>query len=98
MNNHYSILLLILLTLFAFTLNLPFGYLRNKTKKFSFLWFLYIHLPIPFVIVFRLIAGFSMKIVPIILIASIAGQVIGARIDRYRIKVRKSVNTGERHE
>ncbi len=94
MNTEYSIFLLILLTLFAFTLNLPFGYLRNRTKKFSFLWFLYIHLPIPFVIVFRLIAGFSMKIVPIILIASIAGQVIGARIDRYRSKAQNSIDGG----
>ncbi len=84
MNSQYTISLLILLTLFAFVLNLPFGFLRNKTKKFSFKWFLYIHLPIPFVVVFRLIAGFSLKIVPIILAASIAGQVIGARIDRYR--------------
>ncbi|MFQ5480905.1 MAG: hypothetical protein ACE5DW_06475 [Thermodesulfobacteriota bacterium] len=84
MNNQYTISLLILLTLFAFVINLPFGYLRGKSKKFSFQWFLYIHLPIPFVIVFRLIAGFSMKIVPIILAASILGQIVGARLDRFR--------------
>lgn len=84
MNNQYTISLLLLLTLFAFVINLPFGYLRGKSKKFSFQWFLYIHLPIPFVIVFRLIAGFSMKIVPIILAASILGQIVGARLDRFR--------------
>jgi len=82
----HSIILLMLLTLFAFLLNLPFGYLRGKTRKFSFLWFLYIHLPIPFVVIFRLIAGFSLKIVPIVLAASIAGQVIGARIDKFRCR------------
>ncbi len=86
MSNAYSIFLLFLLTAFAFALNLPFGYLRGKTRKFSFLWFLYIHLPIPFVIVFRLIAGFSMKIVPIVLAASVAGQVLGARLDRFRCR------------
>ncbi len=78
--------MLILLTLFAFVLNLPFGWLRSKQKKFSFYWFLYIHLPIPFVIVFRLLAGFSMKIVPIVLAASIAGQVVGARLDKFRCR------------
>ncbi len=82
----YTTFLLIALTLFAFVLNLPFGWLRSKTKKFSFYWFLYIHLPIPFVIVFRLLAGFSMKIIPIMLAASIAGQVIGARLDRFRCR------------
>lgn len=84
MNDQYTISLLILITVFAFVLNLPFGYLRGKSKKFSFQWFLYIHLPIPFVIVFRLLAGFSMKIVPIVLAASILGQVVGARLDRLR--------------
>ncbi|MFQ5354054.1 MAG: hypothetical protein ACE5DR_03815 [Thermodesulfobacteriota bacterium] len=84
MNDQYTISLLILITIFAFVLNLPFGYLRGKSRKFSFQWFLYIHLPIPFVIVFRLLAGFSMKIVPIVLAASILGQVVGARIDRFR--------------
>jgi len=67
-------------------MNLPFGYLRGKTRKFSFLWFLYIHLPIPFVIVFRVLAGFSLKIVPIILAASIAGQIVGARIERFKCR------------
>jgi len=86
MTGIHSISLLILLTIFAFLINLPFGYLRGKTRKFSFLWFLYIHLPIPFVIIFRLLAGFSLKVVPIILAASIIGQVIGARIDKFRCR------------
>lgn len=86
MNANHTIMLLILLTLFAFVINLPFGWLRSKTKKFSFYWFLYIHLPIPFVIVFRLLAGFSLRIVPIILAASILGQVVGARLDRFRCR------------
>ncbi len=86
MNGTYTILVLLILTLFAFALNLPFGYLRSKQRKFSFLWFLYIHLPIPFVVVFRLLAGFSVKIIPILLAASIAGQVIGARLDKFRCR------------
>jgi len=86
MDTNYTILLLFILTLFAFVLNLPFGYLRSKQRKFSFLWFLYIHLPIPFVIIFRLLAGFSVKIIPLVLAASIAGQVVGARLDRFRCR------------
>ncbi len=86
MNGNYTIALLLIMIAFAFVLNLPFGYWRGKTRKFSFKWFLYIHLPIPFVVIFRLLAGFSMKIVPIMLVASVAGQVLGARIDRLKCR------------
>ncbi len=86
MESNYTILLLFVITVFAFVLNLPFGYLRGRTRKFSFLWFLYIHLPIPFVVIFRLLAGLSVRIIPLLLVAAIAGQVIGARIERFRCR------------
>ncbi len=79
MNLFITIILLLLITLAAFALNLPFGYYRGGTKKFSFMWFLYIHAPIPAIFVMRTLAGFSIKYVPIFIIGAIAGQVIGRR-------------------
>ncbi|GMR04714.1 MAG: hypothetical protein BMS9Abin23_0617 [Thermodesulfobacteriota bacterium] len=84
MNVQFTLMLLTLLTAFALVFNLPFGYLRGGTKKFTFLWFLYIHLPIPFVIALRLLSGFGFKVVPLVLIASIIGQVVGARIYNFK--------------
>jgi hypothetical protein len=70
------------ITLFALALNLPFGYLRAPTKKFSFWWFLYIHLPIPAIFVLRRMAGLGYEVVPIIIAGAVVGQVIGARLNR----------------
>ena len=85
MSTPYAILILALITIAAFVLNLPFGYLRGPTKKFSFLWFLYIHLPIPAIFVLRTMAGFTYKVIPIIIVGAVLGQLIGSRIYNLRM-------------
>jgi len=85
MDNLY--ILLTFLTLVALVANLPFGYLRENTRKFSFLWFLYIHLPIPFIIYFRKMAGVTYHFIPLILAGAVVGQIVGARYRR-RIKLK----------
>jgi len=77
----HTILALALLTLAALVLNLPFGYLRVKTKKFSVMWFLYIHLPIPFIFVLRTMAGFGYKFIPILVVGAVLGQLLGGRLN-----------------
>ncbi len=77
---------LALVTIAAFVLNLPFGYLRGKTRKFSLMWFLYIHVPIPAIIVLRKYAGLGFTFVPVIAMGAILGQLIGGRLYG-RIKV-----------
>lgn len=84
------IFLLFELTLFALAMNLPFGHLRAPTKKFSAAWFLYIHLPIPAIIFMRKIFGFDWQVIPIMIAAAVAGQVIGARLNRKAQMVKKS--------
>lgn len=63
-------------------LNLPFGYLRARSKKYSVPWFLYIHIPIPFIIFLRLSFGFDWKAIPLIVAAAVTGQFAGGRIWR----------------
>lgn len=75
---------LFILILIALILNLPFGYLRSTVKKFSLSWFLYIHIPIPVVILMRLWLGFSYKAIPLILIGSMAGQLLGGYFNKGR--------------
>lgn len=65
----------------TFVLNLFFGYFRAKEKKYSFKWFLFIHLPIPVVILARLYAHLDYKIIPVFLIAAVAGQMIGGKVE-----------------
>ncbi len=76
---------LILLTLAALVLNLPFGYLRAGSKKLSFKWFLYIHIPIPFLFLLRTYAGVTYKYIPVMAIGAILGQFIGGRLNPNRM-------------
>ena len=79
MNAHYYILFGGV-ALFAFMLNLPFGSLRSKVEKYSMKWFLYIHLPVPFVYVLRRAFSLRLSSIFFLIIASIAGQLLGGRI------------------
>lgn len=69
-----------LLTLITLILNLPFGYLRSMSKRFSLKWFLYIHIPIPFVVLMRIWLGFSYHAIPVLLIGAVTGQLCGGYI------------------
>ena len=70
---------LILVTLFGFILNLPFGYWRANVRRYGFQWILAIHLPVPFVIAARIYSniGFELYTYPIIVGAFFIGQFTG---------------------
>jgi len=71
---------LVLVLLFTFLVNLPFGWLRRNEKKFTFKWWLYIHLPIPLIIAFRIWLNINPWFIPLIIAVAVAGQAIGARL------------------
>ncbi len=75
-----------LFSLLAFALlsNVPLGYLRMGSPRFSLRWFIYIHLSIPFIIILRVVNDISWQIIPITFGLAIAGQMIGSRIYRQR--------------
>ena len=79
----FSVLTALVVGLFSLTyiINLPFGYLRGKAKRFSFAWFLYIHMPIPFVIITRLSSHLDYRYIPIFLLAAIFGQYSGGKLN-----------------
>lgn len=66
----------------VFLLNLPFGYWRGGTERFSRGWFLAIHIPVPFVIVLRVFSGLGFQLVtfPVIIGAFFAGQFLGGKL------------------
>jgi hypothetical protein len=85
-----SILLVIGLVLLAFVISVPCGYLRQNYRKFSFMWFLLIHLPIPFIVLLRIKAGFGWQIIPLTLAGSVAGQIAGSSFSRRRKRYAKT--------
>jgi hypothetical protein len=68
--------------LIIFIFNVPFGYWRANVKKFSIRWVLAIHLPVPVVIAFRLLAGIGFAFItyPILVGAFFGGQFTGSKI------------------
>ena len=81
MTDTYRVLVLIAAALIG---NLPLGYLRQGVRKFSFRWFLYIHVSIPFIMLLRLYMGLSYWFIPFSLGSAVAGQVIGGRYRKGR--------------
>lgn len=71
-----------LVTCGTLILNIGAGRLRAASRKFSVEWFLWVHLPV--LAVFPLRIGFGLRpwIIPILVIAAVAGQFIGGRLIR----------------
>jgi hypothetical protein len=79
----FSSRIVIVAMIFAFTvlINLPFGYLRKKTKRYSLKWFLCIHIPIPFIFLARVLSQLDFRFIPLFIVAAIIGQVWGGKMD-----------------
>lgn len=73
----------LVVALFSLTvvINMPFGYFRKRAKKFSFKWFLFIHIPIPFVFLARVLSHLDFRYIPIFLFAAVIGQLWGGRTE-----------------
>jgi hypothetical protein len=69
-----------LLSLFAFLINLPFGYFRSRSRRYSLKWFLSIHIPIVFIVAARLLSNIDFVFVPLFIAATVAGQLFGGRL------------------
>ena len=66
-------------------LNVPFGFWRAGVRKFSLMWFISVHAPVPFIAVLRVLAGLSwhLNTVPALVAAYAAGQFLGGRLRRH---------------
>lgn len=65
------------LLMFTLLINIPLGYLRRRSKKFSLKWALYTHLSIPLVVALRLWAGITIRAIPLFILSAVIGQFVG---------------------
>ncbi len=79
-------MILLIAALADLLINIPFGYWRANTKKFSVQWFLSIHLPIPFIILIRIYSGIGFEFItyPIMVSAYLIGQHLGYKLYKWR--------------
>jgi ferrochelatase len=79
----------IALLLIAFLVNIPLGYIREATPRFSFHWFLWIHASIPLIVYLRMAWGTSKSLIPISILFAIIGQLWGARYRAKRMTIKE---------
>ena len=70
----------------VFALNIPFGYWRETTRRFSPSWFLAIHMPIPLAVALRTLAGLGWQIgaLSVLAVAFSLGQLLGGKLHQWR--------------
>ncbi len=64
----------------ALLVNIPLGLWRSKVKKFSFWWFLAVHLSVPLIIFLRIETGVPVVWVPFTIGFAVLGQYVGGLI------------------
>lgn len=75
------------LMLVVFLINLPFGYWRFKAARFSRQWMMAVHIPVPFVFLLRIVSGFGLSAIPLLMLSFAAGQFAGGRIRKVTNKM-----------
>jgi len=73
----------------AFLVNLPLGYIREASPKFSFKWFFWIHASIPLIVYLRIHLGTSKLFIPVSIFYAIVGQIVASRWRRKRMSNRE---------
>jgi len=74
----WSVIAIVLVV--AFSVNIPLGKWRSYQRKRSIKWFLGIHMSTPLLVPLRILLGGPLALIPFIIIAAIAGQMVGARL------------------
>jgi len=64
----------------TYLVNIPFGYWRAGTRRFSREWFIAVHAPVPIIVAYRLLAGVPTRYIPAFFAAYFLGQATGARL------------------
>ncbi len=66
----------------ALALNIPCGYWRRGSARFSLPWIFFVHVSVPFIIAARLLLGIGMAAVPMLMTSAFVGQMAGGWIRR----------------
>jgi hypothetical protein len=73
------------LMILVFLINLPFGYIRSRSARFSKKWMMAVHIPVPFVFLLRIFSGLNWTVIPLLVLSDIAGQIAGGKLRKREI-------------
>jgi hypothetical protein len=80
-------------------LNIPFGFWRDGTKRFSLPWFLAVHLPVPMVVALRILSALGWRLItfPVLIGSFFLGQFLGGKVHQYWEWRKHARRSGEEH-
>ena len=77
-------------SLLCLVVNIPLGRLRERSRKFSWQWILWVHASIPLIIALRIGLQLHPVAIPINIAAAVLGQVIGAAPEKRKRRTTSS--------
>ena len=78
----------LIVALSALIVNIPLGYIRESSPKFSVQWLFWIHASIPLIIYVRISLGTSKWFIPVCIFLAVVGQIWGGRWRRKKMSVK----------
>ena len=69
---------ILLVSVVCFLVNIPMGMMRERSRKFSLQWILWVHASIPLIIALRIGLHLHWIAIPINIASAVLGQIIGA--------------------
>lgn len=82
---------MLVIGLLGMAANVPLGIWREHVKKFSLSWFIAVHAAVPFIAMLRKSVLMPKTAMVFTIAASILGQVIGSRAERFRLMARAQI-------
>ena len=81
-----SSILISWISLVLFVINIPFGFIRSRKKKFTRVWGRCIYIPILISYIFRKSAYLTYSATPFFLFATLSGQILGGILSNKSLK------------
>ena len=83
---------ILLVSVACLLVNIPLGMMRERSRKFSLPWILWVHASIPLIVFLRISLKLSLLAIPINIAAAILGQFLGGAPEKK--KRRAALPTG----
>ncbi len=81
---------ILIVSVLCLIVNIPLGARRERARKFSWQWILWIHASIPVIIALRIWLQLHLIAIPINIAAAVLGQLIGGAPEKKKRRVLQS--------
>ena len=76
----------------CFLVNIPLGRMRERSRKFSWQWILWVHASIPLIVFLRISLKLHPIAIPINIASAVLGQIVGASPEKKKRKLSASAS------